>query len=211
MPLPHPLTVQGTLLDGGDPGVDETFATLVRHRLDADSWVDHAPGWLTGATTVFDELVERVEWGQHDRWMYDRVVTEPRLRGGWTPGDGDPPAAILPPIVDLLSRRYRVDFDSIGFNLYRDGRDSVAWHGDRIARELREPLVAIVSVGGPRGFRLRRKGGGPSREFRLGQGDLLVTGGRCQRSWQHSVPKVASAGARISITIRHSRDPGDGG
>jgi alkylated DNA repair dioxygenase AlkB len=104
----------------------------------------------------------------------------------------------------VLSERYRVELDSMGMNLYRDGRDSVAWHGDRIAREIEKPIVALVSLGHPRKFLLRPKGGGRSRPFELGRGDLLVTGGRTQRLWQHSVPKVATvAGPRISLAFRH--------
>jgi alkylated DNA repair dioxygenase AlkB len=88
-------------------------------------------------------------------------------------------------------------------NLYRDGRDSVAWHRDRIAKEIEDPIVVLVSLGEPRRFLVRPHGGGRSRAFRLGRGDLLVTGGRFQREWEHSVPKVAKAGPRISIAFRH--------
>ena len=103
-----------------------------------------------------------------------------------------------------LSHRYGVELTSMGMNLYRDGRDSVAWHGDRIARNIERPIVALVSLGHPRKFLLRPKGGGHSRAFELGRGDLLVTGGKCQRLWQHSVPKVSAAvGPRISLAFRH--------
>jgi alkylated DNA repair dioxygenase AlkB len=106
-----------------------------------------------------------------------------------------------------LSERYSVEFDSIGFNLYRDGRDSVAWHGDRIKKEIEDPIVVLLSLGAPRKFLLRPKGGGKSRSFMLGPGDLLVTGGKTQRTWDHSVPKVAQAGPRISLAFRHGMDP----
>jgi alkylated DNA repair dioxygenase AlkB len=102
-----------------------------------------------------------------------------------------------------LGERYGNEFDSVGFNLYRDGRDSVAWHGDRISKNVSHPLVALVSVGEPRKFLMRPRGGGASKPFDLGGGDLLVTGGLAQREWEHSVPKVASAGPRISIAYRH--------
>jgi alkylated DNA repair dioxygenase AlkB len=114
---------------------------------------------------------------------------------------------VLPLIEDMrveLSARYGVEFDSVGLNLYRDGRDSVAWHRDRIGKEVEDPVVAIASVGEPRRFLVRPYGGGSSRVFLLGRGDLLVTGGTTQRTWQHTVPKVARAGPRISITFRHS-------
>jgi alkylated DNA repair dioxygenase AlkB len=115
----------------------------------------------------------------------------------------------LPILAEMrrsLAGRYQRPFDSIGCNFYRDGRDSVAWHGDRL-RHLTDPVVAIVSVGAPRPFLLRPTGGGSARGFLLGQGDLLVMGGECQTRWQHAVPKVAAAGPRISVTYRHGALP----
>ena len=144
-------------------------------------------------------------WGQRTRTMFDKRVIEPRLTSSWRAERGkplDPP--VLAEMRALLSARYGVELDSMGMNLYRDGRDSVAWHGDRIAREIAEPIVALVSLGHPRKFLLRPTGGGRSRPFELGRGDLLVTGGRTQRLWEHSVPKTASAaGPRISLAFRH--------
>ena len=105
-----------------------------------------------------------------------------------------------------LSDRYEIEFRAIGANWYRDGRDSVAWHGDRVARTLPEATIAIVSLGGPRRFLLRPKGGGSSVKLELGSGDLLAMGGSCQRTWQHSVPKVTRAAPRISLTFRHLYD-----
>lgn len=103
-----------------------------------------------------------------------------------------------------MSKRYQVDFDSVSINLYRDGADSVAWHRDRIPKEIVDPVVALVSVGEPRKFLLRPFGGGSSRAFKLGHGDLFVTGGQTQRRYVHSVPKVASSGPRISLAFRHT-------
>ena len=95
-------------------------------------------------------------------------------------------------------------FVTVGLCLYRDGNDSVAWHGDTIGRARTEDtLVAIVSLGTPRSFLLRPRGGGPSRHFALGRGDLLVMGGSCQRTWEHCVPKRSHAdGPRLSIQFR---------
>jgi alkylated DNA repair dioxygenase AlkB len=106
-----------------------------------------------------------------------------------------------------LSGHYGVQFDSAGFNLYRDGKDSVAWHRDKIPARIPQPVVALVSLGEPRRFLLRPRGGGASRPFPLGHGDLLVTGGETQRTWEHAVPKVARAGPRISIAFRHGMEP----
>ena len=207
------LAWQPSLLDGADAvDVDATFAGLTRIRLDPTSWVDHAPGWVSGADRLFADLVAGRDWGQRTRHMYGNVVEEPRLTSWWRASSGRP---LEPPVLErmrrLLSDRYGVDLDSMGLNLYRDGRDSVAWHGDRIAKAIAEPVVAIVSVGEPRPFLLRPVAGPrpaprTATRFLLGRGDLLVTGGACQRRWQHAVPKVASAGPRISITFRHGLD-----
>jgi alkylated DNA repair dioxygenase AlkB len=201
----HGVTWQGSLFGLEEPTIDAAFGGIERRPLDRDSWVDHLPRWLAGSDQVFAELVARVPWRRRVVHMYDRMLDEPRLTWWWS--DGDDEAAIpLPVLKDAaaaLSRRYRRTFDSVGLNLYRDGRDSVAWHGDRIRHAQESPLVAIISVGSPRPFLLRPRGGGPSHPFLLGQGDLLVMGGDCQHDWEHTVPKVAVAGPRISITFRH--------
>ena len=109
----------------------------------------------------------------------------------------------------MLDRHYYAQlgepFRTAGLCLYRDGRDSVAWHGDRIGRSSTEDtMVAIVSIGAPRALLLRRRGGGPVEvRHELGHGDLLVMGGSCQRTWEHCIPKTARpTGPRISIQFR---------
>jgi alkylated DNA repair dioxygenase AlkB len=188
--------------------VDSAFRRLLRIDLDHESWVDHAPEWVSGSDRLFEEILVRRRWQQRSRHMYDKKVLEPRLTAPWSLASGEP---LEPPILEeirlLLGRRYGREFDSVGFNLYRDGRDSVAWHADRIAKEIDDPIVALVCLGEPRRFLLRPKGGGQSRAFFLGRGDLLVTGGKTQRTWEHSVPKVADAGPRISLAYRHAMDP----
>jgi alkylated DNA repair dioxygenase AlkB len=187
--------------------IDRSFSALQRIDLDDTAWVDHAAGWVTGADRLFEEILSGRDWGQRSRRMYDKRVKEPRLVAPWNAASGE---ALDPPILEeirvVLSERYERNFDQVGFNLYRDGRDSVAWHGDRIKKEIENPIVALVSVGEPRKFLLRPKEGGASRAFMLGRGDLLVTGGSCQRTWEHSVPKVAKAGPRISLAYRHDLD-----
>ena len=195
---------QPSLLDGDEPSIDPAFGGLERRDLDERSWIDVVPRWVSGADALFDALLDLGGWRQRNRWMYDKRVDEPRLTSPWRRDDGTTIHPVIGAMRDALSARYGVEFDSGGLNLYRDGRDSVAWHGDRIADELVEPFVAIVSLGHPRAFRLRPRGGGKSREVLMQRGDLLVTGGRCQREWEHSIPKVAAAGPRMSITFRHS-------
>jgi alkylated DNA repair dioxygenase AlkB len=185
---------QGSLLGGDAPGFDAGFEAVRRHDLPEGAWIDHATGWLAGADEVFDLALRSLDWGQRTERMYGEALLQPRLTA-WTRVEDLPDElAVVAAAGDALSARYGVRFTSLGANLYRHGRDSVAWHGDRIARELPSATIAIVSVGAPRPFRLRARDGGVSLGFALGHGDLLVMGGSCQRTCKHAVPKVAQAG-----------------
>lgn len=198
--------LQGSLLGAGAPAVDASFRHVQRTWLDETSWIDVQSAWLTGADEVFAELVAALPWQQRTVHMYERRLPEPRLTawcdvphpqadGGW-----DQP--LVHEVRHALEARYGMALPWVGANWYRDGRDSVAWHRDRTHRTHPEPLVAIVSLGAPRAFLVRPFGGGRSRRFHLAAGDLLVMGGRCQQDWEHHVPKVASAGPRISLMFR---------
>ena len=188
----------------GEPHADPFAGLSVqRHDLDGTSWVDHAPGWLSGADECLGLFLGSLAWEQRQRAMYDDIVWEPRLTASMTPASAPP---VVHRITAALGRRYGPTFDRMWLNLYRDGSDSVAWHGDRIQREVLEPLVGIVSLGATRTFALRPKGGGPALRLRPAHGDLLVMGGRCQHDWEHCVPKTRRAvGPRVSFTARHSR------
>jgi len=188
-----------------EPTVDAGFTGLTRTHLSPHSWVDHVPGWLRGADLVFAELVAKLQWQQREVTMYDRRLPEPRLTAWWSPLSGRPePLPVLDDARMALTRQYARPFDSIGFNLYRDGRDSVAWHADRERFAQEDPVVAVLSTGAPRAFHIRSKEGGPSRTWHLGQGDLFVMGGSCQHEFEHCVPKAAQVeGPRLSIMFRH--------
>ena len=196
---------QPSLFAQGEPSPDPEFTGLVRHQLDSTAWADHVPGWLTGANTLFEELLKTARWEATTQELYGKVVVTPRLVTRWPspPDDGG-----LPPVVgrmrELISRRYERDFDSVSANLYRDGRDSVAWHGDHIPRRIVDPIVATVSLGYPRRFAMRPREGRTELSINLDTGDLVVMGGTSQRTWLHTVPKVAKAGPRISVAFRHS-------
>ena len=189
--------------------IDESFSSLTRVQVDDKSWLDLQVEWVSGSDRLFAELVDKADWGQRKRRMYDRVVQEPRLTSSWRAATGE--VVLEPPILErmrrVLSDRYGVEFDSVGMNLYRDGQDSVAWHRDHIKKEVEDPIVVLVSIGERRKFLVRPfGGGGESKSFMLGRGDLLVTGGKFQREWEHTVPKVKQAGPRISIAFRHGME-----
>jgi alkylated DNA repair dioxygenase AlkB len=205
---------QGSLLDLMDdvPGEARPGAlggTVRRAPLTDGAWVDVRPGWLAGAgaADLFARLVDEVPWRAEKRQMYDRVVDVPRLTCFYGEDEVLPDPA-LEACRESLSAHYARElgepFVTAGLCLYRDGRDSVAWHGDTIGRGSSEDtMVAIVSLGSPRALTLRPRGGGPARRYELGHGDLIVMGGSCQRTWEHAVPKTTRpAGPRISVQFR---------
>jgi alkylated DNA repair dioxygenase AlkB len=196
-------TLQGTLLGAGQPDID-TGAAFERVQLDEHSWVDIAREWMHGADSLLVALLERVEWKQGKRWMYERMVDDPRL-SRWYPSGEAVPHPALDVARRALEARYDVRFGSVGLNYYRDGKDSVAWHRDRELRELEDTRIAILTLGARRPFLLRPRGRGRSRDFKPGSGDLLVMGGRCQMDWEHNVPKVRHAGPRVSCSWRWMR------
>jgi alkylated DNA repair dioxygenase AlkB len=202
------LAWQQSLFDGGTPRIDVSFAGLERIQLDETSWVDYCPGWLAGSDELFAELLATANWAQRQVHMYDKLVMEPRLTAGFSTDirDESTPDELVQ-ITDVLSQRYAVHLDRVWVNLYRDGADSVAWHGDRNGKVHRNPLVATVSLGARRKFQLRPKGSTRIAHTLVpGAGDLVVMGGACQHDWEHTVPKVAKApGPRMSVTIRHSQ------
>ena len=198
------------------PSLGALGASVRRTPLAHGAWVDLRPGWLAGSGAVFGRLVEAVPWRAEKRHMYDKVVAVPRLLCFY--GEDAPlPDPVLTAARRALSAHYGPElgepFRTAGLCLYRDGRDSVAWHGDTIGRGRREDtMVAIVSLGTPRALLLRPRSGGPtgrgggrggSLRFEIGHGDLLVMGGSCQRTWEHAVPKTTQAvGPRISVQFR---------
>lgn len=193
--------------DDDTPDIDAGFAGLRRWELADGAWVDLVPNWLRGADTLFARLLTATPWRGREVHMYERVLPEPRLTHRWLldeTSEAELPDPVLVKMAEVLSARYRERFTQVGANLYRDGADSVAWHGDRVARDLPSAIVALVSLGAARPFKLRPVGGGSSVQFRPGPGDLLVMGGSCQRTWQHSVPKVRRAAPRISVQLRHA-------
>jgi alkylated DNA repair dioxygenase AlkB len=201
---------QGTLFDGGPatlPAPGERLAEgLIRTPLSRGAWIDVCRNWLPDADDVFARLVADVPWRAERRQMYDRVVDVPRLVHTYAVGEPLPHPRLVE-ARDALSAHYLPElgepFVTAGCCYYRDGRDSVAWHGDTIGRgRSQDTMVAIVSLGDPRRLCLRPRGGGESVAVEMGHGDLVVMGGSCQRTWEHAVPKVAHAGPRISVQFR---------
>ena len=204
------VTLQGSLLDLGDQiALGRVGAGMTRRHLTHGAWLDVRPGWLTAGDRLLEDLVHEVPWQAERRQMYDSVVDVPRLTRFYA--EGEPlPRPILAQARDALSAHYAGElgepFTTAGMCLYRDGRDSVAWHGDRIGRSReQDTMIAIVSLGADRPLSLRPRDGGASIKVAAGHGDLVVMGGSCQRNWDHAILKTSAVvGPRISVQFRVS-------
>ncbi len=197
---------QGSLLE---QDVEPQLGRLACERttLDGGAWVDVSRGWLRGADRLLELLLRRVPWMSEKRVMYESVLDVPRLTRFYGAGQ-ELPHPVLAHARDTLTGHYASElgepFTTAGMCLYRDGADSVAWHGDRVGRGRDvDTLVAIVSLGATRPLMLRPRDGGPSVPFPTGHGDLIVMGGSCQRTWDHCIPKTRRpVGPRVSIQFR---------
>ena len=193
--------MQLDLFDAEEFAVDQAFSTAQRGWLDGTSWVEHVPGWLSGSHELLADLTESAPWEQRERWMYTRMVTEPRLTAEYRVL-ADAPQPELRAMAAALSAHYGVPYDGLWMNLYRDHQDGTGWHADRAANRPPTAIVPVLSLGATRRFLIRPESGGPSTTFTPASGDLIVMGGRCQRDWRHCVPKQKGpAGPRSSLNF----------
>ena len=191
----------------GDFAIDATFASAKRSMLDERSWIEVVPGWVSGPETVLDLLLKDVPWKQHYRRLFDQDFLEPRLTAEYR-DIRDVPHAPLVAMASALTAHYRIKYDSLWLNLYRDGRDSTGWHRDRFSCRRPECVVPVLTLGAARRFLLKPRAGGPTTAVAPRSGDLIVMGGRCQEDWLHAVPKSTSLqgtrDARISVNFQSS-------
>jgi alkylated DNA repair dioxygenase AlkB len=185
---------------GMSVAADEAFTTATRIQLDDTSWVDHVHGWLTGDGELMEALMEQASWEQRSRWMYTRMVTEPRLTAEY-PVIADAPQPVLHYLTEVLSEHYQRPYERLWMNWYRDHNDGTGWHADRPQDQLDETVIPVLSLGATRRFLIRPAGGGPSTPVVAYGGDLVVMGGRCQKDYQHCVPRQKHhAGPRLLTT-----------
>jgi alkylated DNA repair dioxygenase AlkB len=183
-----------------EPALDPAFTGAERHALDATSWVEIVPGWVSRGEALMAEILQAAEFEQRQRWMYDKRVDEPRLTAEYRELGAAPP--FLRALAEALSAHYGVPYDGLWINLYRDERDSTGWHRDHATCRKPECVVPVLTLGATRRFLLRPADGGASTGFSPTSGDLVVMGGRCQSDWKHCVPKQrTSSGPRVSINF----------
>ena len=191
-------------IEASSIALDTSFATARRIGLDALSWVEVVPDWMSASRILLERLTTAVPWKQHDRRLFDQTFREPRLTAEYRTLRGVPEKA-LADAAAALSTHYGVGYDSLWLNLYRDGQDSTGWHRDRFSCRRPECIVPVLTLGATRRFLIKPRAGGPSVVFKPHCGDLIVMGGRSQEDWVHSVPKEPGiAERRISINFQSS-------
>jgi alkylated DNA repair dioxygenase AlkB len=183
---------------------------------DADIWIEH--GFFSGEDSdrLFHQLDQQTRWRQDYIQLFDKTLPIPRLTA-WYGDPGKPYTysgiAMHPDswTATLLAIKTRVEaavgrpFNSVLLNKYRTGRDSVAWHSDDEPELGPQPVIASVSFGATRRFRLKHKYNQAVERVSLDlpPGSLLLMGGTTQQCWLHQVPKTTKAvGPRINLTFR---------
>lgn len=162
----------------------------------------------------FTTLLKNLVWQEEEIMIAGKKIKVPRLMCWY----GDEGAVYkysgvvhvpLPWTDDLLGIKQRVErecrrsFNSVLANLYRDGSDSMGWHADKEKELGKDPLIASLSLGQARLFKIKHNKTKETLDLELQHGDLLIMSGVLQHHWRHSLPKVAGKlGKRINLTFR---------
>lgn len=187
---------------------------LMRSELTPHSWVDYRHRWRSSVETepLLGHLLTALPFEQHSVSLFGRSVPQPRLISwcGTEPyrysGLTLPPRPTPKSLTKLLTAvnsEARVEFNHVLLNLYRTGQDSMGMHADNEPELGPEPTVATFTLGATRRFVLRARNSSHQAEYLLGDGSLLIMGGRCQTEYTHGIPKTRQpVGLRLSLTFR---------
>lgn len=181
--------------------IDTSFRTAKRVELDEYSWVEIVPGWASGASVLFEQMLATVPWAEHERRMFNKVFLEPRMTAAYPDIRQISQEGLLQAMA-ALSDHYGVTYDGLWMNLYRSGQDGTGWHRDYPSCRKLECIVPVLTLGASRKFLIKPIKGGNSQTFIPSSGDLVVMGGRAQQDWVHCVPKEPGIpDARISVNF----------
>ena len=178
---------------------------------DNEGGIRYSPQFIDAecAARWFVALRDEAQWHSERRPMYDRVVDVPRLTSSYALDGNDAMPVALQQAAMAMRRGLGIAFTHVGLNYYRDGRDSVAPHNDKLHSIVPGYPIALLSVGAARRMDIREKqptqGQARRRVWRieLEPGSVLVMSFESQKHYDHGIPKVsASIGPRISLAFR---------
>lgn len=176
---------------------------------------------LDQPAALLAQLQEEIPWEQHRLRLFGREMAAPRL-SCWV-GDADavytysrvrfeprPWSPLLSALRRGVAEMAAADFNSVLCNLYRNGNDAMGWHSDDEAELGPQPMIASLSLGATRRFRLRHKRDAQARlEIELPSGSVLLMGGDTQRHYRHDLPRALRVrAARLNLTFRQIRSSG---
>ena len=162
--------------------------------------------------SYYNTFLNHTQWREYEMEIFDKTVTAPRMIAWYEDKDNagaNPDGPDWTP--ELLAIRKKVEqetgltFNAVLLNLYRNGKDGVAWHSDHTDKSGPNPIIASVSFGETRMFRLRHKSRKEVQqvEIPLHHGSFLLMAGTTNSFWQHQVPKTAKdILPRINLTFR---------
>jgi alkylated DNA repair dioxygenase AlkB len=172
---------------------------------DAEGGIRYWPAFAApdDADAWFAALLAGAPWTTSRRQMYDRVVDVPRMLASWRI-DALPPGLPLGTMLARVQALVPAPYNAVGMNLYRDGRDSVAMHNDKLHTIIPGQPIALVSLGDTRRMLIRAREGGRERQsIDLAHGSLLVMSHASQLSHEHGIPKTTrTVGPRMSVVFR---------
>ncbi|WP_316812358.1 alpha-ketoglutarate-dependent dioxygenase AlkB family protein [Pedobacter heparinus] len=195
------LFAETELFDGGvkrytDFALPDTELRLWQHFFDRQQ-----------ASNYYNILLNETPWQQRMRKMYDKLIPDPRLTAYYGGENGYPWTPILLEIKKAVEMVTEIRFDRVLLNLYRNGKDSVAWHSDNLPADGKHHHIASVTFGDTRIFKVRHKSKKeiPQIDIPLTHGSLLLMGESMQEHYEHHIPKTARAvGPRTNLTFRIS-------
>ena len=182
----------------------DLFPTMLQLVDDADGGIRYWPAAVDPATAQawFEALRDGVPWRQMKRPMYDRVVEVPRLLASWRL-DAAPHALPFAAMLDHVQRLAPAPYNAVGLNLYRDGRDSVAMHNDKLHTLVPPHPITLMSLGAPRRMNIRARADGRLLRVELEPGSVLSMSHASQLTHEHGIPKTArDPGPRMSVVFR---------
>lgn len=172
---------------------------------DAEGGIRYWPGVVDAerAQAWFETLRDSAAWQAQRRPMYDRIVDVPRLLASYRIEEW-PSKLPLQEMLAIVQARAPAPYNAVGLNLYRDGRDSVAMHNDKLHTILPGFPISLISLGNARRMNIRAKnGGGRAIGIDLEPGSLLVMSHASQLTHEHGIPKTAKAvEPRMSAVFR---------